>query len=91
MRMNACVPTFMSRKIWYPKGRAWAKSVISEVCQFPNGASKDIPDTVSQAILWLRKGLVVPSEGELGYEDQREDQPYKKKQGGTYWSAVASA
>lgn len=90
MRMNACVPTFLARKVWYPKGKAWAKEVIGEVCQFPNGSSKDIPDTVSQAILWMRKGLIVPSEGEFGYEDQREDQPNEVRRNNTYWSAVSS-
>lgn len=89
-RMNACVPTFMSGRIWYPSDRAWAKEVVAEVCQFPNGPSKDIPDTVSQAILWLRKGLVVPSEGELGYEDQIDEPQVRRRSGGTYWSAIAS-
>lgn len=88
-RMNACVPTFISGRVWYPSEKLWAREVVSEVCQFPNGASKDIPDTVSQAILWLRQGLVVPSEGELGYEDQLDEPPTYKK-ASTYWSAVAN-
>jgi hypothetical protein len=90
-RMNACVPTFLSGRVWYPTEKLWSRDVVNEVCQFPNGPSKDIADTVSQAILWLRKGLVVPSEGELGYEDQiQEDVQVKRKSGGTYWSAIAS-
>lgn len=90
-RMNACVPTFLSGRVWFPTEKLWARDVVNEVCQFPNGPSKDIADTVSQAILWLRKGLVVPSEGELGYEDQiQEDIQVKRKSGGTYWSAIAS-
>lgn len=87
-RMNACVPTFMSGRVWYPMDKAWAKSVVAEVCQFPNGPSKDIPDTVSQAIIWLRKGLVVPSEGEVGWEDM-EDAPTVRRKASTYWGAVA--
>lgn len=88
-RMHACVPTFLSGRVWYPAEKAWAKDVISEVCQFPNGPSKDIPDTVSQAILWMRQGLVIPSEGEVGYEDQLDEPPTYKRQG-TYWQAVAN-
>ncbi len=93
-RMHACVPTFISGRVWYPAERLWAKDVVSEVCQFPHGPSKDIPDTVSMAILWLRQGLVLPSEGEIGYEDQMEDNPNEyathKRKTKSYWQAAVA-
>lgn len=90
-RAHASVPTFISKRVWYPKGKAWAKEVIGETCSFPFAPHDDMADTVWQAIIWFRKGLIVPSEGELGYEDQLDDgnASYQKKQG-TYWSTLSN-
>jgi phage terminase large subunit-like protein len=35
--------------------RSWAQPVIRECAQFPNGEYDDWFDTVTQAIIWLRK------------------------------------
>jgi len=35
--------------------RNWAQPVIRECAQFPNGEYDDWVDTVTQAIIWLRK------------------------------------
>lgn len=87
-RANACVPTFISKKVWYPKDMGWAKEVIADTCSFPSAPHDDLADTVWQAIIWMRQGIIIPSEDELGWEDQREDQP-RKKRAGTYWSQLA--
>jgi predicted phage terminase large subunit-like protein len=88
-RANASVPTFMSGKVFYPKDCHWALEVVGEVSQFPSGVHDDVADTVFQAIIWFRQGLIVPSEGEVGWEDQLEEEPIYGVKPKTYWSAIA--
>jgi predicted phage terminase large subunit-like protein len=89
-RANACVTTFLSGRIWYPTEQGWAKDVIAEVCQFPAAPHDDLADTVWQAIIWMRAQTFVPNEGEIGYEDQLEDDDTpRNKRPLTYWGAVA--
>lgn len=40
--------------VWYVK-RNWAEEVIDQCAEFPAGEYDDLTDTVTQALLWLRK------------------------------------
>lgn len=91
-RAHACVNSFITKRIWYPVSQAWAKDVISEVSQFPAGAHDDLADTVWQVIIWMRQQVFIPNEGEIGYEDQLEEDgngPRRKQRALTYWGAVS--
>lgn len=89
-RANATASTFISGKVWYPENKMWANEIISEVCSFPAAPHDDFADTVFQAIIWTRKGLIIPSEGELGYEDQMDDQPKVRTKATSYWAAACN-
>jgi predicted phage terminase large subunit-like protein len=53
-RAHAAEIPFEQGCIWY-MDRNWAQPVIRECAQFPNGEYDDWVDTVTQAIIWLRK------------------------------------
>ena len=54
-RAHACTPAFHSGRIWHPNKR-WAHEVIDECSAFPNGMYDDYVDTVTQTVIWLRRG-----------------------------------
>ncbi len=57
-RMHAVVPTF-SQNLVYAPAREWADLVIDEVSSFPKGRYKDLSDSTSQALKYLRDmGLI---------------------------------
>jgi len=61
-RLNACVPVF-ENKVVYAPDRDWADLVIRQVATFPGGRHDDLVDTVSQAMIYLRKtGVAVRRE-----------------------------
>lgn len=50
-------PLFEAGLVYYPGGRKWPERVIDYVASFPTGAppSADITDTVTQAVIWVRR------------------------------------
>lgn len=54
-RVNAIADMFASGMVWAPE-RRWAKEVIDQVAEFPNGENDDLVDTCSQAMLRIRQG-----------------------------------
>lgn len=54
-RMHTVEPIF-SQGVIYAPDTEWAEKVIGQVSTFPKGAHDDTPDSVSQAINWLRSG-----------------------------------
>jgi predicted phage terminase large subunit-like protein len=57
-RLHAVSPLFDDRVVHAPD-RGWAEMVITEVSQFPKGRWKDLTDTVSGALGYLRRnGLI---------------------------------
>jgi predicted phage terminase large subunit-like protein len=58
VRINAVADIFSSGMVWAPDTR-WAREVIDQVAEFPNGEFDDIVDTVSQALTRFRKGGMV--------------------------------
>ena len=59
--------------VWY-MDRNWAHSVIRECEQFPNGEYDDWVDTVTQAIIWLRKTY------HLEFKDEDDDTPIQAEE-----------
>lgn len=62
-RLLSVEPLFAEGMIYAPD-RAWAQMVIDEVTNFPNSKYKDLTDTVSQALRYIRTsgGLVTKEE-----------------------------
>jgi len=54
-RVNAVADIFASGVVWAPDTR-WARDVIDQMGEFPNGEHDDLVDTVSQALLRFRQG-----------------------------------
>jgi phage terminase large subunit-like protein len=59
--------------VWAPD-TAWAEEVINEVSVFPRGANDDYVDTVSQALLWIRKNGVVLRKVEHDADEEAQRQ-----------------
>jgi len=55
VRLNAIADLFSSGIVWVPDTR-WAREVMDEVAEFPNGEHDDYVDTTSQALLRFRQG-----------------------------------
>jgi predicted phage terminase large subunit-like protein len=52
-------PAFSQEIIYAPRGRDWADLVKNEMAMFPKGRYKDLTDSATHAISWLRKkGLI---------------------------------
>jgi predicted phage terminase large subunit-like protein len=62
-RLHACVPTFTNQIVYAPN-KEWAQTVINETAMAPKGKYKDLADTVSQAILYMRNRGLVELRGE---------------------------
>ena len=59
-RANAVTDLFASGRVWAPETR-WAEEVIAECQGFPSAAHDDFVDSVTQALLRLRRGGLVQS------------------------------
>ena len=53
-RLQAVEPLFFGGIVYAP-ARRWARTVIDEVAAVPKGKNDDLADTVSQALLYLRR------------------------------------
>lgn len=71
-RVNSITDMFASGMVWAPLGRRWAEEVMQECSDFPHGEFDDYVDSVSQAIMRIRRGgfIRLPSD----YEDEDHDQ-----------------
>lgn len=81
-RVHACTPFFESGRIWFPD-TDWAFELISDLTKFPSISKRDLVDTVSQAILWMRDAWRISSTD----NDRDEDNTYAPKKR-TYWGAL---
>lgn len=69
-RLTAVQPFFSAGMIYAPD-RKWADLVIQEVAAVPKGKHDDLADTVSQALLWLRRRGIIQMAHEFEDEDLR--------------------
>jgi predicted phage terminase large subunit-like protein len=57
-RLLACQALFANGRVYAPI-KPWAEELIDEVCQFPFSKYKDLTDSTSMALTWLRnRGLL---------------------------------
>jgi predicted phage terminase large subunit-like protein len=56
-RLNAVAPDFESENVWVPnpEQNPWVQEFIDEVCDFPAGTYADQVDTMTQALIKMRK------------------------------------
>ena len=59
VRMNSIAHLFEQGRIWAPKHRPFAQEVIEECAAFPHGDHDDYVDSMTQAIMRLRKGYFI--------------------------------
>jgi phage terminase large subunit-like protein len=67
IRLEACVPLFTNDRVWAPD-KIWADQVISEVAAQPRAQFSDLSDTMSSALIWMRRQGILS----LGDEYRRE-------------------
>ena len=79
-RTHAAEPAFEAGCVWYVP-REWARAVIRECSQFPNGEYDDWHDTVTQAIAWVRRlfHLRLPDETQDDEDGDPDDTTDKRK------------
>jgi len=71
-RAHAAEIPFEQGCVWYID-RDWVQPVIRECAQFPNGEYDDWVDTVTQAIIWMRRTY------HLEFRDEEDDTPPQPK------------
>lgn len=54
-RAYAAQPFFVAGKIWMKKNQRFAEEVMEDLSAFPRGEHDDIPDSVSQAMIYFRQ------------------------------------
>jgi predicted phage terminase large subunit-like protein len=69
-RALACQATF-SQLLVYAPSRDWAEMVIDEMATFPNGRYKDLTDSSTQAIKFLRDNGMLKTDEEVVVEENR--------------------
>jgi len=76
-RVHSITPLFEAGRIWAPDTDA-TEAVVSQCAAFPNTKHDDLVDSLSQALLRLRKGWMV---------SHHQDAPYEEPSGpkGSYW------
>ena len=75
-RLHSVSPLFEGGVIYAPD-TTWAEMVIAEVSQFPKGRWKDLTDTVSGSLGYLRRSNLI----QLADEHAREEEELKKFRG----------
>jgi len=57
--MNSIAHLFEMGRVWAPKHQTFAQEVIEECAAFPHGDHDDYVDSMTQAIMRLRKGYFI--------------------------------
>ena len=72
-RAHASSALLEDGRIFYPRGKKWAKNLIDICSVFPAGDNDDIVDTCTQAWLRLRKGWFITHTTDYDEDDVREE------------------
>lgn len=72
-RANAATILFEQGCVYYPENRKWALDVIDDCAEFPNGPHDDIVDTVSQALVFLRRMFMLETPDDEDDEDDPDE------------------
>lgn len=78
-RANSISDFFASKLVYAPETN-WARDVIEECAEFPNGRHDDYMDTVSQALLRIRKGGFINP-----VRDAFDEEPARRPYQGAYY------
>jgi predicted phage terminase large subunit-like protein len=70
-RLNAVADIVRSGKVWIPD-TWWARELIDQVAQFPNGAHDDDVDTTSMALMRFRQGRYLTLETDDALNDKSQ-------------------
>jgi len=73
-RVNAISDLFASGVIWCPDTR-WARELIEQTADFPNGEHDDLVDSMSQALMRYRQGGFI----RIASDDYEEPKPRRVK------------
>lgn len=68
-RAHLASPMLDQGLVWYPAGRKWPDEVMDECANFPDGKHDDYVDTVTMALVWLRRQVDDPEAWEQENED----------------------
>jgi predicted phage terminase large subunit-like protein len=79
IRANSVADFFASKLVYAPETN-WARDVIEECAEFPNGKHDDYMDTVSQALLRIRKGGFINP-----VHDAFDEEPRRRVHQGGYY------
>ena len=77
-RVWATQPIFEAGRIWMNKGLRFSGLVMDDLESFPNGEHDDIVDSVTQAVLWMRRSRI-------DIFEQAEDRAPKRRVITSYW------
>jgi len=90
MRAHQVTPYFRNGRIWVPESQHFSTMLMSDALEFPFGASDDLVDTMTQAIIHLRSNVMALSNQNHMSEDlvDEDDDMYKKSRR-TYWKQAA--
>jgi phage terminase large subunit-like protein len=72
---------FSSGLVWAPKDRRWAMEVINEAAEFPAGQNDDYVDSLTQALMRMRKGGFI----RLPSDEEGDELPYKLRRSTRYY------
>jgi len=61
MRLNAQTATIENGFVFLPDDEAWLAEYVHELSTFPSGKYDDQADSTSQALDWIKRGLVEPN------------------------------
>jgi predicted phage terminase large subunit-like protein len=81
-RAHAVQPVF-SQLLVYAPDRDWADMVMDEMQSFPRGRYKDLTDSATQAMKFLREAGLIVHRHEIEYADQ-ESRQYRRRSGPLY-------
>jgi predicted phage terminase large subunit-like protein len=70
-RLNAVADIVKSGKVWIPD-TWWARELIDQIAQFPNGEHDDDVDTTSMALTRFRQGGYLTLQSDDTLADKRE-------------------
>jgi predicted phage terminase large subunit-like protein len=77
-RVWATQPIFEAGRIWMNKSLRFSGLVMDDLESFPNGEHDDIVDSVTQAVLWMRRSRI-------DIFEQAEDRAPKRRVITSYW------
>ncbi len=77
VRINSVADIFASGMVWVPDKR-WAREVVDQVAEFPNGEHDEFVDCTSQALMRFRQGGLIRLDTDA-WKDEKNFRPPKRE------------